>query len=265
MNKDILKDGLRKLTTRSVFFDFSKNGDIYFGSIAPFTFASYTAKKGTTNEVQIDINYKCKKLFFELAGGYTNVLLEAILNLKSEYSIRMYELMSMYQNQGSWTVKLDDLRNLVGLTSLQYKNYFMFEKRILIYSQKELWEHCGIYFEWAIAQKERKKITALTFTIRTKEKQEKAQVNEDIKVTMDYVATLTPREIAEKSHVLMTQYLLTDQQKNYILSDTNVFNEFIRVHVIIEDMIDKAKPPKDRTKYLAKSLKLDKVKFEKTK
>lgn len=263
MNKDILKDGLKKLTTRSVFFDFSKDGDIYFGSIAPFTFASYTAKKGSTNEVQIDINYKCKKLFFELAGGYTNVLLEAILNLKSEYSIRMYELMSMYQNQGSWTVKLDDLRNLIGLTSLQYKNYFMFEKRILIYSQKELWEHCGIHFEWAIAQKERKKITALTFTIRTKEKQEKVQVNADIKATMEYISQFTPKEIAEKSNILMTQYTLSDEQKDYILSDTNIFNEFIRIHAIIENMIERSKPPKDRTKYLAKSLGLDKVKFNK--
>ena len=175
----------------------------------------------------------------------------------------MYELMSMYQNQGSWTVKLDDLRGLVGLQPLEYKNYGMFEKRILIYSQKELWEHCGLHFEWAIAQKERKKITALTFTIRTKDKQEKAQVNADIKATMDYINQFTPKEIAEKSNILMTQYTLSAEQKDYILSDTSIFNEFIRIHAIIENMIERNKPPKDRTKYLAKSLGLDKVKFKK--
>jgi hypothetical protein len=79
---------------------------------------------------------------------------------------------------------------------------------------------------------------------------------------MDYIATLTPKEISEKSHILMTQYLLTDQQKNYILSDTNVFNEFIRVHAIIENMIERSNPPKDRTKYLAKSLGLDRIKIK---
>ena len=262
-NIGALKDAIKKITTRSVFFDFSKDGDDYFGSIAPFTFANYIAKKGSKGEIQIDINYKCKKLFLELAEGYTNLLLDAILSLKSEYSIRMYELMSMYQNQGSWTVKLDDLRGLVGLQPLEYKNYGMFEKRILIYSQKELWEHCGLHFEWAIAQKERKKITALTFTIRTKDKQEKAQVNADIKATMDYINQFTPKEIAEKSNILMTQYTLSAEQKDYILSDTSIFNEFIRIHAIIENMIERNKPPKDRTKYLAKSLGLDKVKFKK--
>ena len=61
----------------------------------------------------------------------------------------------------------------------------------------------------------------------------------------------------------MTQYTLSAEQKDYILSDTSIFNEFIRIHDIIENMIDKAKPPKDRTKSLAKSLGLDKVKFRK--
>jgi hypothetical protein len=55
------------------------------------------------------------------------------------------------------------------------------------------------------------------------------------------------KEITEKSHILMTQYTLSAEQKDYILSDTNVFNEFIRVHAIIENMIERAKPPKDRT------------------
>lgn len=222
----------------------------------PFPYAKYENGKFT-----IDIIGKAKKHFVELAKGFSNLDKGAVFALSSQHSIRMYELLSAFVNKGEWFIRLNELKQLLGIELSQYKNYALFEKRILIYSQKELWEHCGIHFEWAIAQKERKKITALTFTIRTKEKQEKVQVNADIKTTMEYIATLTPKDIAEKSHILMTQYTLSAEQKDYILSDTNVFNEFIRVHAIIENMIDRAKPPKDRTKYLAKSLGLDKVKF----
>ena len=81
---------------------------------------------------------------------------------------------------------------------------------------------------------------------------------------MDYISRFTPKEIAEKSNILMIQYALSTEQKDYILSNTDIFNEFIRIHAIIENMIEKSNPPKDRTKYLAKSLGLDKVKFKKT-
>jgi plasmid replication initiation protein len=265
MNKEALKDAIKKLITRSVHFDFSKADSDYFGAFVPFTYAKYTSKNNSSSEVEIHINFICKGLFLEMSKGYTSLQLNAVLNLKSEHSIRMYELMSMYLNQQYWTITVDNLKVLLGLRPNQYPNFTTFRTYILTYSQKELWEHCGLHFEWEIAQKERKKVTALKFTIRTKEKQEKVQVNADIKTTMDYIATLTPKDIAEKSHILMTQYTLSTEQKDYILSDTNVFKEFIRVHAIIENMIEMAKPPKDRTKYLAKSLGLDKLKFDKLK
>jgi plasmid replication initiation protein len=260
-NRNRIIEALEKIVSRKIFFDNSTKKDEYFGFLVPIFYAKYEAKDRSNSTITIQIAPSAKKLFLELANGYTTMDLKAIMSLTSSHAIRMYELLSMYLNQGSWTIKLEDLRDLLGIGSTQYKNFRLLEIYVLEYSKKELWEHCGIHFEWKIAQKERKKITALTFTIRTKEKQEKAQVNADIKTTMEYIATLTPKEIAEKSHILMTHYTLSAEQKDYILSDTNVFNEFIRVHAIIENMIERAKPPKDRTKYLAKSLGLDKVKF----
>ena len=261
-NRIRIKDSLDKITSRKIFFEKTTKNSDYFGYIVPFSYANYSAVNGSESKITVHLNAACKKLFFELSNGYTVIDLKAILNLSGINSIRMYELISQYINQGTWTVSIEDLRGLLCIGLNQYKNYTDFEKWILTYSQKEIWEHCGIYFEWEVAKKERKKITALTFTIRTKEKQEKVQVNADIKTTMDYIATLTPKDIAEKSHILMTQYTLSAEQKDYILSDTNVFKEFIRVHAIIENMIERSKPPKDRTKYLAKSLGLDKMKFK---
>lgn len=262
MNKEAIKDAIKKITTRNIFFDFSKDNEDYFGSVVPIPYAKYTSKKGSKSEILIEIHHSCKKLFLELAKGYTNLQLDSILNLRSEYSIRMYELMSMFLNQKKWTTSINDLRALFNLKDSKYKNYGMFEKRILIYSQKELLEHCGIYFTWEIAAKERKKITALTFHITTKDKQEKVELDNEIKQTVDYINNLKPFEIAQKIHMASTKYTLKPEQIDYITSNNKVFNEFIRIDLIIEAMIEKQNPPKDRTKYLAKSLGLDKVKFK---
>jgi plasmid replication initiation protein len=262
-NKQVIKDAIKKITSRNVFFDFSKSGEEYFGSLNPFPFAKYHAVRGKTSYIHIEIHHSCKRLFLELAKGYTNLDLQSILTLKSEYSIRMYELMSMYLNQGSWTVQVDELRTLFNLKPTQYKNFAMFEKRILVYSQAELWEHCNIHFEWKIAAKERKKITALTFAIVKREKQERKELNENIVSTQSYIQQLSNREIADKFQVAAQKYSLSETQLNHIFSDAALFNEFVRLDLIIEDKISKGKPPKDRTKYLAKSIGLDKISFSK--
>lgn len=254
-NVERLKELADKITSKKIFFEVAQDD---WGFIVPIYYASY--RNGT---FKIIIAPEVSKYFLDIAG-YTNLDKKAIFALSSQYSIRMYELLSAFVNKETWTIEVNKLRELLGLGHTQYKNFRHFEKYILEYSQKELWEHCEIFFEWEIAQKERKKITALTFTIKTKEKQEKAQVNADIKATMDYISRFTPKEIAEKSNILMIQYALSTEQKDYILSNTDIFNEFIRIHAIIENMIEKSNPPKDRTKYLAKSLGLDKVKFKKT-
>lgn len=260
-NRDRIKEALDKITTRKIFFEKRPKNKDYFAYVVPFSYANYTSENGANSEVTIMLNSKCKKLFLELAKGYTSTDFNAILNLKSAYSIRMYELISLYQHKGTWTTEVENLKNLLGLQYDSYKSFTDFEKRILTYSQKELWEHCNLHFDWEIAKKERKKITALKFSIRSKEKQELQQVKADIKVTTDFVETLSPKEISEMSYIVVNHYSLTPKQVEYILGRKEVFNEFIRIHIIIEDMIQRGKPPKNRTKYLAKSLKLDKVKI----
>ncbi len=264
-NKQVIKDAIKKITSRNLFFDFSNANEEYFGSLTPFPFAKYRAVRGKSSYIHIEIHHSCKKLFLELAKGYTNLDLLSILTLKSEYSIRMYELMSMHLNQGSWTVTVSDLRNLFNLKPTQYSNFAMFEKRILTYSQNELWEHCNIHFEWSVAAKERKKITALTFNMANRKQQERKELKEGIAQTQKFIQQLSGREISDKFQIAAQKYSLSQPQLDYIFANQEVFNEFVRLDLIIEDKISKGKPPKDRTKYLAKSLGLDKISFSKAK
>ena len=260
-NRERIKEALDKITSKKIHFDNSTKGKEYFGYIIPFSYANYSAVNGRESSICIDINSRAKKLFLELANGYTTMDIKAIISLKSNYSIRMYELISQYLNQGSWTVSIENLRSLLNLEHTKYKNYGMFEKRILLYSQKELWEHCNLHFEWEIAEKKGKKITALTFHIKERDKQERVELNEEIKQTIDYVKSLSPIQVANTYNMIMSKYNLSQKQADYIFTDNNRLNEFIRVDLIIEDKIVRGKAPIDRTKYLAKSLGLDKVKF----
>jgi plasmid replication initiation protein len=262
-NIDVLKEAIRKITSRSIYFDKSTPKDEYFASVVPIPYARYTSEKGSKSEILIEIHHTCKKLFLEFAGGYTTLQLDAILSLKSEHSIRMYELLSMYKNQKAWEVTLEDLRSLLGFGALEYKNFGMFENRILIYSQRELEKHCGLYFDWDITSKKGKKVTGLTFSVRDEEGQEKWQAKEDLTVTMAYVQQLSPLEISKQANMLLQFYTLTEPQVTYILSTTEVFYEYIRIHMAIENMISIGKPPRNRTAFLAKSLGFDKIKLKK--
>jgi plasmid replication initiation protein len=263
-NKERIKDALEKITSRKIHFDKSTKNREHYGYIVPFSFASYESVTGNESKITIHLNGACKKLFLELANGYTKTDLQAIVNLKSTYSIRMYELMSQHQRSGEWIVSITDLRNYLDIGS-KYNNFSQFETKILKYSQEELIEHCQLYFEWEILAKERRKITVLKFYIRSVEKQEKIELREDIKIVQDYVSSLSPVQIAEKFHIISQKYTLSEEQVNLVVSDNKLFNEFIRVDLIIEKMIEKGKPPADRTRYLAKSIGLDKIKVKKAK
>jgi plasmid replication initiation protein len=253
-NVERLKELADKITSKKIYYELEKD---VWGYLVPIYRASYNRGLFT-----IKIADDVTKYYLDLAKGYTNINKKAIFALSSQYAIRIYELLSAFTNKGAWTVEVEKMRDLLDIKNNQYRSFSMFEKRILIYSQKELLEHCNLYFTWEISAKERKKITALTFHITTKDKQEKIELDNEIKQTIDYINNLKPFEIAQKIHMASTKYTLKPEQIDYITSNNKVFNEFIRIDLIIEAMIEKQKPPKDRTKYLAKSLGLDKVKFK---
>lgn len=264
-NRERIKEALDKITSRKIHFDNSTSDKEYFGYIIPFIYARYESINGVKSEINLMLHSKSKKLFLSLADGYTTMDLKAILSLKSTHSIRMYELMSMYKNQASWTIEISKLKELLGLGYDVYKNFSDFKRYILEYSQKELWEHCNLHFEWEIAEKKGKKITALTFHIRERNKQERIELNEEIEATKDYLKSLSPADISQKANWVIKKYKLNENQQKYILNNTEVFNEFVKVDLIIENMTSKGNPPRNRTSYLAKSLGLDKVKFPKNK
>lgn len=254
-----IKDSLDKITSRKIFFDESTKSKDYFGYIVPFTYANYEAKVGAHSTITVELNSRCNKLFLELANGYTTTDLQTILSLKSVHAIRMYELLMMYRKKNEWLVEIDRLKGLLGLNLSAYKSFTDFETRILKYTQKELSERCGLYFDWEIAAKERKRIVALKFSIREAEGLERELLAEETSKTIDYVSSLGDIQVASKVRAACEKYTLSEKQIQWILASQERISELIRIDLIIEDKTTKGKGPKNRTKYLAKSLGLDKL------
>lgn len=258
-----IKEALDKITSRKIYFEENQKNKEHFGYRVPFPSADYIAKERSFGYVELKLNPDCKKLFLELSKGYTKTDIHAVFSLKSPYSIRMYELMSMNAKHGSWTIEIEKLKFFIGLDLAKYKSYTQFEKNILEYSQRELWDHCNIHFEWEIAEKQRKKITALTFHITTRVTQESREMNDFADGQTNWANNLNPMEIKETFALIQHSYNFTSDQKEYIMSNKKVFSEFVRMHSIIETKIEQGKPVVNRTAYMAKSLNFDTIKFNK--
>jgi plasmid replication initiation protein len=263
-NRDRIKGALDKLTSRKIFFDNSRGRISEFGYIVPFTSAKYTSIDRVESKIRIKINPDANRLFLDLAKGYTTFDLQAVLNLKSAYAIRLYELLKQYENQKEWVVEVEELRRLLNAQNEVYVNFSNFKTRILDYSINQLWEHCQLHYEWTIFKKKGRKITHIKFKILSKSKQEKVEVNEEVLTTLEFLKTLPQSEINNKFKLIVSKYKFSDDQVNYILTNNELFEKFVQVDLIIEDKISKGKPPKNISAYMAKSLGLDKVKFSKS-
>lgn len=135
-------------------------------------FISYSSIPKGSGYLYIEVPKVSLKLYEPLQTHFTTYQLEQSLSFQSKFTKRMYHLLSQYKNLGVWRVKIDELKQLLGLVDESGKekyDYNMFKKRVLEVVYNELVEHqCEIQFTYSETGKERKKITELTFFITFK-------------------------------------------------------------------------------------------------
>lgn len=113
----------------------------------------YNDNKGT---ITIEINKFWEKYLLSLTSNFTSYKLFNITNLKSIYSLRLYELLKSRINLNSTRIiTLKDLRAKMGIEADQYPKYSNFKQRIILQAQKELKAQSDIYFEFVEIKKGR--------------------------------------------------------------------------------------------------------------
>ena len=81
---------------------------------------------------------KLKSYLLQLKERFVSYQLKNIVQLKSSYSIRIYELLKQYEKIGCRQFELHELRRILGIKKNEYKLYGHFKTRVLIPSQNEI-------------------------------------------------------------------------------------------------------------------------------
>ena len=126
--------------------------------------AKYIRQEGA---VLLCFDPKLKPYLLQLKGNFTSSKLDMLLSFKSQYTMRIYNLMKQYEGLGEREIEVDLLREILGLRENQYKRYNDFKKDILVSTQKELAKKGDIYFEFDEI-KHGHRIGAIRFRIFTK-------------------------------------------------------------------------------------------------
>jgi hypothetical protein len=70
------------------------------------------------------------------------------MQLKSSFSIRIYELLKQYENFKERSFLVEDLRTMLGIEADEYPKYGNFKQKVLNVAQKEIAEKTDISFEY---------------------------------------------------------------------------------------------------------------------
>ncbi|MDX9816508.1 MAG: replication initiation protein [Smithellaceae bacterium] len=98
--------------------------------------------------VELCFDPQLKPYLLQLKDRFTSYKLKNVIQLRSSFSIRIYELLKQYEKLGERTFLLDNLRECLGLEDSQYKLYGDFKRKILLVAQAELAGKTDLSFEF---------------------------------------------------------------------------------------------------------------------
>lgn len=100
-----------------------------------------------------------------LKETYTRYKLGYVINFKSEYSFRFYEIMKQYEQIGERTIPLEELRNLLMIDNDKYKQYNHLKTKVIKKAIDEINKYSDIIIELKKEEKEGKRVIGLVFSI----------------------------------------------------------------------------------------------------
>ena len=133
-----------------------------------------------TGMVNLSFDPLLKPYLLKLQGNFTSCKLEMLLSFKSQYTMRMYNVLKQYEwRKNEQEIELDLLREMLGLRKDLHTEYSDFKRNILKPVQKELAEKADLTFEFNEIKYGRR-VGAINFRIFSKESFEPASDNEPI-------------------------------------------------------------------------------------
>ena len=126
------------------------------------SYSSYIKGEGL---IELCFHPKLKPYLLNLKARFTSYKFKEVAQLRSRFSIRIYEFIRQYETLRQRTFKLEDLRKIFKIDPEQYHPYFNFKSRVLLVAQRELTKNSNLTFDFEEI-KIGKKVEKIRFTIK---------------------------------------------------------------------------------------------------
>ena len=169
------------------------------------------------------IDEEMKELYLKL-NWYTKYELKNIMQFKSTYSFRMYELLKQYENIRSRVINIEDLRLALDINKDQYPKYANLKQKVITIAINEINTNTDLYIEFKEIKTGRK-ITSIKFYI----KQSNRTINE-IAIKSKEIETV-PRqdlELVKQVQAIFNKHKITDREATAVLKDADNNIDFIK-------------------------------------
>lgn len=136
------------------------------------TWLSYVRYVKGSGTVKIRFDKSLRPYLLQLKGRFTQYNLSHVVNFKSQYSIRLYELLKMdaYKaKQGliEKTVMLKELREMFGIGKKEYSAFDNLRRRVIEPAVHEISEQTDLGIQEISYIRAGRKVTGLTFHVQT--------------------------------------------------------------------------------------------------
>lgn len=134
-------------------------------------------------------------LITELERQFTSYELSQVAELTSSYAVRLYEILIAWRSTKKVPrIEIQDLRDRIGVLDDEYPLMERFKAKVLLPALEQINKHTDIIASYD-QHKTGRKITAISFSFKFKENQEKT-------VTADSFIKLSPQQISMFSNKL---------------------------------------------------------------
>ncbi|MCW3994955.1 MAG: replication initiation protein [Candidatus Bathyarchaeota archaeon] len=163
--------------------------------------------------IEFEISSKLESELIKLKDQFTKYYLKNISKLKSQYSVRLYELLRQYLSVGKREIEIEDLRAMLGIEKDEYKLFADLKKRVIEKSIKEITSKTDLDFKVKYIKEARKVVAILFYDI-----QQKIHISPSI-------MSLVPKQYRENKQVLqIIRKYLELKTEDYIIEKLNYTN-----------------------------------------
>lgn len=178
----VLKDGAKALMIKVIKY---KAKSPMTGRLIEFEepWANKSAYEPDLGYVYIRFADVVVPLITRLESQFTSYRIDNVSNLTSGYAIRLYEIICSWREVGKTPkYKIDDIRSKLGVEPEQYNTMSNFKARVLRTAIKQVNKHTDLFVQYK-QYKTGTKITAISFTFKSKQSDKQTANNDFIKMT----------------------------------------------------------------------------------